>query len=81
MSYQHKRSAQNTIIHYFKLAARGNGWQWDIENAAELEGMIDSIIGAAQAPLLKRIEELESKFEELEAKENTDFMTKLYKID
>ncbi len=72
--------AKRIITHYFRLAARG-GWNWDGDNAAELDGAVESIIDAAQKPLLKRIEALEAKFEELEAKENTEFMTKLYKID
>lgn len=80
MSTAQEKHAKNILTHYFKLASQGE-WDWDGENRAEIEGAIENIIDAAQRPLLKRIEALEAKFEELEAKENTDFMTKLYKID
>ena len=73
-----ERSAKSTLVHYFRLAAAG-GWRWDGDNQAEIEGAVESIIEAAQRPLLKRIEELEAKFEALESKGNIDFMTNLYK--
>lgn len=74
------KSAKSTLVYYFKLASRGE-WDWDGDNAAEIEGAIESIVDAAQKPLLERIKVLEEKFEILEAEANTDFMTKLYKID
>jgi hypothetical protein len=54
------KDAQRIFTHYFKLSARG-GWNWDWDCASEIEGAIESIIDAAQAPLLKRIGELEAK--------------------
>lgn len=80
MSTAQEQHAKSILTHYFKLASQGE-WNWDGDNRAEIEGAVEAIIDAAQRPLLKRIEELEAKFEALEAKENTEFMTKLYKID
>lgn len=74
------QQAKSTLTYYFKLASRG-GWNWDGDNASEIDGAIESLVDAAQEPLLKRIKVLEEKFEILEAEANTDFMTKLYKID
>lgn len=52
--------AKQIITHYFRHAAAG-GWNWDSDNQSEIEGAVESIIEAAQRPLLERIEKLEAK--------------------
>lgn len=42
-----KREARKLMIYYFRLIAREAGANWDRDNDAEVEAMLDFIIDAA----------------------------------
>jgi hypothetical protein len=42
-----KGSAASTLIHYFKVVFKAGNLQWNEDNEAEIESIIDSIVAAA----------------------------------
>ena len=51
---------------------------WDSDNDSEIEKLVDALVDAATAPLLERIEALETRLDDMDAEADRQFTTTLY---
>ena len=59
--------AKKLLVHYFNVVARHAGFKWDSDNVAEIEDIVDCIIGAVKEGQAKEIACLKQRIVDLEA--------------
>ena len=58
--------AKKLLVHYLTLAAGASGFRWDGDNVAEIEDIVEHIIGAAVEKMAPEIARLKQRVIDLE---------------
>ena len=61
-----EQKAKQLLVHYFTITARAAGIQWDGDNVAEVEDIVEHIIGAAVEKMAPEIARLKQRVIDLE---------------